>query len=69
MTVRSLRSIYQLKVTLLGIRPPVWRRFQISSTDTLADLHISLQVVMGWANVHMHQFVRVTEKNTAMFAR
>ena len=58
MTIRSLRSIYQMKVTLQGIRPPVWRRFQISSTDTLADLHVALQVLMGWANVHMHQFVK-----------
>ena len=58
MTIRSLRSIYQMKVTLQGIRPPVWRRFQISSTDTLADLHVALQVLMGWAKVHMHQFVK-----------
>lgn len=58
MTIRSLRSIYELKVTLLGIRPPVWRRLQVASTDSLADLHVALQVVMGWANVHMHQFMK-----------
>lgn len=48
--------IYQLKVTLLGIRPPVWRRLQVRSDIRLARLHEVLQVAMGWTDSHLHQF-------------
>jgi len=58
MTTRFLRSIYQLKVTLKGCRPPIWRRLLIASTDKLEDLHIALQVVMGWTNSHLHEFAK-----------
>ena len=57
MTARSLRSIYQLKVTLKGTRPPIWRRLLIASTDNLEDVHIAMQIVMGWTNSHLHEFV------------
>jgi hypothetical protein len=49
-------TIYQLKVTLKGSNPPVWRRFQVPDL-TLGELHDVLQVVMGWQDSHMHQFV------------
>lgn len=58
MTARSLRSIYQLKVTLKDIQPPIWRRLQVASTDNLEDIHIALQIVMGWSNSHLHEFVK-----------
>jgi len=58
MTARSLRSIYQLKVSLKGSRPPIWRRLLIASTDNLEDVHIALQIVMGWTNSHMHEFAK-----------
>lgn len=57
MKARSLRSIYQLKVALIGTRPPIWRRLLVASTDNLEDVHISLQIVMGWTNSHLHEFV------------
>ncbi len=49
-------QIYQLKITLNGLAPPVWRRVQVSSQMTLGDLHSLMQIVMGWENSHMHQF-------------
>ena len=58
MTARSLRSIFQLKVTLKGLQPPVWRRLQVASTDSLEDFHLVLQIAMGWADEHLHQFVK-----------
>ena len=58
MTARSLRSIYQLKVTLKGTEPPIWRRLQIASIDSLEDVHIAIQIVMGWTNSHLHEFAQ-----------
>lgn len=45
-----------LKVTLQGVRPPVWRRIKVRSDIALEDLHRVLQVMMGWSDSHMHEF-------------
>ena len=50
-------SVYQLKVTLLGIQPPIWRRFRVYSDITFRDLHNILQIVLGWENYHLYQFL------------
>jgi len=55
-TTKSLRSIYQLKITLKGFRLPIWRRFLVASTVSLEDVHDILQIVMGWTDSHMHEF-------------
>ncbi|MGB9920185.1 MAG: plasmid pRiA4b ORF-3 family protein [Moorellales bacterium] len=49
--------ICQFKVTLKGIRPPIWRRFQAPNHITLYKLHLVLQEVMGWLNCHLYHFV------------
>jgi len=49
--------VYQLKVTLLEVEPPVWRHFQVLGENTLYDLHCVLQVVMGWQECHLHEFI------------
>jgi hypothetical protein len=49
-------DIYQLKVTLLGTSPPIWRRLQVPADVTLAQLHEVLQTAMGWQDGHMHEF-------------
>jgi Plasmid pRiA4b ORF-3-like protein len=48
---------YTLKVTLEGSNPPIWRRLQVPGSITLRKLHRVLQVVMGWQNCHLHEFV------------
>ena len=50
--------MYQLKVTLRGSRPAIWRRVTVSSEVTLYELHRILQVVMGWMDSHPHEFER-----------
>jgi hypothetical protein len=49
--------IYQIKVTLKEIRPPVWRRIQVTDETRLDRLHEILQILMGWADIHLHEFV------------
>ncbi|MFQ5875921.1 MAG: plasmid pRiA4b ORF-3 family protein, partial [Dehalococcoidia bacterium] len=49
-------SIYQLKVTLKGAHPPIWRRIQVPGHFTLDKLHLVLQTAMGWENYHLYQF-------------
>lgn len=49
-------QIYQIKVTLRGLRPPIWRRIQVTGDATLAKLHKIIQTAMGWGNYHLHVF-------------
>jgi hypothetical protein len=56
-TRATTRVVYQIKVTLKGSKPPIWRRMQVASETTLAQLHHILQCVMGWEGSHLHQFV------------
>ncbi len=55
--VRELAQVYQLKITLKGIRPPIWRRILVPSTMTLPRLHQAIQISMGWTDSHLHQFI------------
>jgi len=45
-----------LKITLRGIRPPVWRRVRVASDMTLRMLHQVIQEAMGWEAAHLHEF-------------
>jgi Plasmid pRiA4b ORF-3-like protein len=48
--------IYQLKITLDGSKPPIWRRVEVADTVTLAKLHMIIQAAMGWTDSHLHMF-------------
>ena len=48
--------IYQLKVVLNDMKPPVWRRVLVRSDIKLSTLHQVLQLVMGWNDSHLHGF-------------
>ena len=50
------KTVYQIKVTLSGSKPPIWRRILVADTTTLSKLHTILQTVMGWADYHLHMF-------------
>jgi hypothetical protein len=51
------QTVYQLKVTIRGSKPPIWRRIEVTSDTTLTKLHQILQIAFGWTNSHLHQFV------------
>jgi hypothetical protein len=49
-------TIISLKVTLRGVKPPVWRRLLLPGAMTLANLHEAIQAAMGWRGYHLHAF-------------
>ncbi len=48
-------GVFQLKITLMGVTPPIWRRILVEDC-TLEDLHFIIQSVMGWGNDHLYCF-------------
>lgn len=48
--------IYQVKITLQHIQPPIWRRV-LTNDCSLDELHDIIQLSMGWEDEHMHAFV------------
>ena len=59
--IENPQEIYQLKVTLLGTTPPIWRRLLVPADMTLQQLHHVLQLAMDWEDCHMHEF-RIGQK-------
>ena len=55
--VRAPQEAVRLKVTLKGLKPPVWRRLVAEDTITLGELHMAVQAAMGWENSHLHLFL------------
>ena len=47
--------VYQLKISLAGIKPPVWRRVEVMDC-TLSKLHEIIQIVMDWDGYHLWAF-------------
>jgi len=56
-TTKTAPPVYELRITLRGTKPPIWRRVAVPSDITLAELHDIIQIVMGWDDCHLHQFV------------
>jgi len=59
--VENPQEIYQIKVTLLGTSPSIWRRLLVPANLTLGQLHDVLQLAMAWEDCHMHDF-RIGQK-------
>lgn len=52
---KAAGSVYQLKITLKDISPPIWRRVLVPDCS-LAELHEVIQLAMGWENYHLYDF-------------
>lgn len=49
-------EVYQFKITLKDLLPPVWRQIQVPGDYTFWDLHVAIQDAMGWLDYHLHTF-------------
>lgn len=48
-------TVYQLKIVLANIRPPIWRRVQVQNCN-LTKLEAVIQCAMGWYGGHLWTF-------------
>ena len=53
---KKFDKVYQFKIALKGIKPPIWRRIKVPETYTFWDLHVAIQDSMGWLDYHLHHF-------------
>lgn len=53
---KKFERVCQFKITLKGVRPPIWRRIQVPETYTFWDLHVAIQDAMSWLDYHLHRF-------------
>ncbi|MBM3889725.1 MAG: plasmid pRiA4b ORF-3 family protein [Verrucomicrobia bacterium] len=49
-------AIYQFRIQLRSLKPPVWRRVQVPNDLTLHQFHRVIQCVMRWGDCHLHHF-------------
>jgi len=54
--MRERDQVYQFRVVLSEVAPPIWRTIQVPETYNFWDLHVALQDSMGWLDYHLHLF-------------
>ena len=57
MTTKQSRTIYQIKISLIGVKPPIWRTVLVPGDLGLGAFHDVIQLTMGWTDSHLHQFI------------
>jgi len=50
------KELIEMRISLDGIEPEIWRKFIVDSSIFLDDFHDIIQVVMGWENSHLYAF-------------
>lgn len=49
---------FDFEVSLVGIKPRIWRRFLLMENASCANLHEAIQAAFGWENDHLYEFRR-----------
>lgn len=52
--ITAKTRIYQLKIQLARISPPVWRRVLVPGEIDLGEVHNVIQTAFGWNDSHLH---------------
>ena len=53
---------YQLKITIKGSKPPIWRRILVPDGITFETLHHMIQASFCWSGRYPYQFEFRSEK-------
>lgn len=56
MPTPKAQTVFQIRIDLEEVDPPIWRRLLVPPDIRLARLHDILQVAMGWTDSHLHGF-------------
>jgi Plasmid pRiA4b ORF-3-like protein len=56
MKTENPHLIYQFKITLQEIAPPIWRSIQVPAGYSFWDLHVAIQDSMGWLKGHAKNY-------------
>lgn len=56
LTIRATPKVYELTITLEDTEPLVWRKVLIHDFIELNELHMVIQLVMGWEDSHLYSF-------------
>jgi Plasmid pRiA4b ORF-3-like protein len=55
MSTPNPAPIYQLRIRLERISPLIWRRLLVTDATTIAELHTTIQIALGWSDAHLHR--------------
>lgn len=55
-TLTSEKYVLRIRIELLGVEPPIWRRIEVPESYSFWDLHVAIQDAMGWRDCHLHAF-------------
>lgn len=56
--------LLRVLITLEYSDPPIWREVAMPPDITLGELHRVIQIVMGWDDDHLHQFILNLKRST-----
>ncbi|MCB9061404.1 MAG: plasmid pRiA4b ORF-3 family protein [Halobacteriovoraceae bacterium] len=55
-TAKQKPGVYEFTVSLVNTKPLVWRKFLAHEIIDLDELHMLIQITMGWNNAHLYAF-------------
>lgn len=53
---RKITKVYELTISLLHTKPLVWRKVLAHEFIELEELHMLIQMSMGWESKHLYSF-------------
>ena len=65
MKAATIVQIYQIKISLMVLKPLIWRRVLVPSNFSFHEFHLSIQDAMGWENDHLYGFKIPTKGKVA----
>lgn len=48
--------MFEFKIILQRIKPPIWRRIQVPNNFSFAELHAAIRDSMGWIGYRLYDF-------------
>ena len=58
---------FRVRLDLMYAKPPIWRRLDLPGDLMLDELHVVLQVAMGWQDGHLHKFGVGADRRTRAY--